>query len=101
MLLIMMAVRDARFCPLAFLNNRASRSVVEACVSLLRFSPRKSTLGLPASSVGGVGLAPFFLLETLLSRPGFWYPAGLLECTIWMLSNGSGPKRFLILSREN
>src|SRR5271157_722014 len=41
--------------------SRASRSVVDSCVSFQRGSPRKSTVGLPGSSGGGaVSPASFF-----------------------------------------
>src|SRR5574340_662814 len=49
--------------PAAFLYNRASGSVVEAWVALVRRSPRKSTLGLPGSSVGGGGTGSAFFLK--------------------------------------
>src|SRR3972149_5171688 len=52
--------RKANFasCPLAFLYNLASASVVEACVSLVRLSPRKFTPGFPGSESAGGGGAP-------------------------------------------
>jgi hypothetical protein len=43
-----------------FRINRASGSVVDAWVALVRRSPWKFTVGLPGSS-GGVAPAPFFL----------------------------------------
>jgi len=48
-------ITQLRLLPLAFLNRRASGSVVEACVALVRRSARKSKLGLPGSSESSGG----------------------------------------------
>jgi hypothetical protein len=48
-------------CPRGFLANRASGSVVDVCVALLRASPRKFTVGWPRLSGGGPAGPVFFL----------------------------------------
>ena len=46
--------------PEPFLKSLASGSVVEACVSLARFSPWKFTVGFPGSSESEDERFPFF-----------------------------------------